>query len=174
MYLPQQHLLMLKKSQYKKARLDPSKKAIYHSEFNFLYPFVQTIEDFEDDEVEFLMKKEPGNDEDRFRMRENFYERPMSSSSGRNSSRHLSYESRPSPSLARQSVMSVSGYSSTPVLGSSEAMQIDDTEDDLKPLFESWYRTTKKLRPVFQRYVKRQFSEIINVTEDNDARGIAE
>ncbi|CAD6234541.1 GSCOCG00001977001-RA-CDS [Cotesia congregata] len=158
-------------AQYKKGLLNPLKKSIYHDDLNFLYSFVQTIEDVDDDEVEFIMKKEPQDDENRPRMRENSYERPMSSASGRNSSRRLSNnENRSSTSSGRQSVFSMSSYPSM----SSEAMQIDNPEDELKPLFESWYRTTKKLPPEWQRHVKRQFSEIINVTEANVANEIAE
>ncbi|KAH0566977.1 uncharacterized protein LOC123274728 [Cotesia glomerata] len=161
-------------AQYKKGLVNPLKKSIYHDDLNFLYSFVQTIEDVEDDEVEFIMKKESEDAQNRPRMRENSYERPMSSASGRNSLRRLSNENRSSTSSGRQSVFSMSGYPSMSVGGPSEAMQIDNPEDELKPLFESWYRSTKKLPPEWQRHVKRQFSEIINVTEANVSNEIAE
>ncbi|CAG5073316.1 Protein of unknown function [Cotesia congregata] len=162
--------------QYKKGLRNPREKSIYHDELDFLNPFVQQIDDVEDDEMELSTNQEPEEDESRPKMRENFYQRPISSLSGKNSSRiaRFSNENRPSTSLSRHSPFSEIKNSRMSVFESSEPMQIDDTEDELMPLFLSWYRTTKKLPPLWRRFVKRKISDFIDDTETKFANQMNE
>ncbi|KAH0552801.1 hypothetical protein KQX54_015523 [Cotesia glomerata] len=149
--------------QYKKGLQNPKEKSNYHDELDFLNPFVQQIDDVEDDETELSTNREAEEDENRVRMRENFHERPTSSLLGTNNSRiaRLSNENRPSTSLSRQLPFNDPNYTLMPVSGSKESMQIDDTEDELHPFFLSCYMSTKKLQPQLQKHVKYQIFKII-------------
>lgn len=108
-----------------------------------MYNFVLDGQDVSNDEVKIVdevIKKEP---------RDTGYDNE--------------YENRPSTSLGRQSVLSGYDHPSVTIYPSNGSLQIDD--DELKPYFESIYRSTKKLPRDLQLQVKTQFSKFINAAE---------
>ncbi|CAD6216981.1 GSCOCG00012898001-RA-CDS [Cotesia congregata] len=164
---------MYLRARYKCGLVNPAKKSNYHRDLNFLYSFVQSIDVDEDEEVQFLMKKEPENDHYETIERGNSSERLRSSESRRNRSRHLSNENRLSTSSGRQSVFNEYHYPSVPIFPPGGSLHIDH-EDELKPFFESLYRSTKKLPLMLQRHIKTQFFEIISAAEASATNGHTE
>ncbi|XP_057327870.1 uncharacterized protein LOC130669147 [Microplitis mediator] len=150
---------------YKSGLVDPKKKSNYHSELNFLYSFVQDINDDDDEEVQFILKREP---QDHGYDRENSSEgSSVSTSISKNKSQRSRKLNQNRPATActsgRQSVFSEYSFP-VPVYTANGPPHIDN-EDELKPFFESMYRTAKKLPPALQRHVKAQFFEIISTAE---------
>lgn len=157
---------------YKSGLVDPNKKSNYHSELNFLYSFVQDINDDVDEEVQLILKKEP---------QDHGYDNSSEGSSVCSSiskdqsqrNRNLN-QNHPSTACAsgRQSVLSEYSFPG-PVYTSNGPLHIDN-DDELKPFFESMYRTAKKLPPALQRDIKTQFFDIISKAEANAASELTE
>lgn len=146
---------------YKYSLSNPKKKKPkYYNDLKFMFSFIQKNDcDDNDDEVQFIMKKERTDDDEI--ERENLSER--SSSVMTNRRRNYSIDNRPSTS-GRHSVLHDHEYPSSSYPSGSQQI---NQQDDLKVFLDSMYLMAKKLPLALQRHVRNQIFEIIKTAESS-------